>query len=307
MKKIILSTCIALSSLLSLSAQPDDLAKMMEEEMSKDAEPDYATATFKTTRLINGHTVENVAAGVLDMRISHRFGAINTGIKEFYGLDVATMRVSLEYGINRWLMIGGGRSTDDEKTYDSFLKAKILRQSKGTRNMPITLSYMASMQTISIPYENPNRTNFFTSNMFFVHQLIIARKFNESFSFQVSPTLVHRNLVDLISTPHDLFSIGMGGRMKLTRRTSINVEYFYQINKFKPAGTNMLSIGFDIETGGHVFQLCFTNSTHMIEKAFIHQNSGTWEAGDIIGGFNISRNFTIRDPRDSKKEKKSEW
>jgi len=306
MKKILLSTCIALSSLLSLSAQSDDLAKMMEEEMSKDAEPDYATATFKTTRLINGHTVENVAAGVLDMRISHRFGAINTGIKEFYGLDVATMRVSLEYGINRWLMIGGGRSTS-EKTYDSFLKAKILRQSKGARNMPITLSYMASMQTITVPYEKPDRTNFFTSNMFFVHQLIIARKFNESFSFQVSPTLVHRNLVDSISTPHDLFSIGMGGRMKLTRRTSINVEYFYQFNKFEPTKTNMLSIGFDIETGGHVFQLCFTNSPYMIEKAFIHQNSGTWKAGDIIGGFNLSRNFTIRDPRESKKEKKSEW
>jgi hypothetical protein len=306
MKKILLSTCIALSSLLSLSAQPDDLAKMMEEEMSKDAEPDYATATFKTTRLINGHTVENVAAGVLDMRISHRFGAINTGIKQFYGLDVATMRVSLEYGINRWLMIGGGRSTF-EKTYDSFLKAKILRQSKGTRNMPITLSYLASMQTITVPYEKPDRTNFFTSNMFFVHQLIIARKFNESFSFQVSPTMVHRNLVDSIATPHDLFSIGIGGRMKLTRRTSINVEYFYQINKFKPAGTNVLSIGFDIETGGHVFQLCFTNSPYMIEKAFIHQNSGTWKAGDIIGGFNLSRNFTIRDPRETKNAKKSEW
>jgi hypothetical protein len=307
MKKILLYTCIALSSILSLTAQPDDLAKMMEEEMSKDVEPDYATATFKTTRLINGHTIENVAAGVLDMRISHRFGAINSGIQQFYGLDVATMRVSLEYGINRWLMIGGGRSTF-EKTYDSFLKAKILRQSKGARNMPITLSYLASMQTITVPYANPDRTNFFTSNMFFVHQLIIGRKFNESFSFQISPTLVHRNLVDSIATPHDLFSIGMGGRMKLTRRTSINVEYFYQFPQFKPAGTtDMLSIGFDIETGGHVFQLCFTNSPYMIEKAFIHQNSGTWKAGDIIGGFNLSRNFTIRDPRQSKKAKKSEW
>jgi hypothetical protein len=166
---------------------------------------------------------------------------------------------------------------------------------------------MASMQTITVPYANPDRTNFFTSNMFFVHQLIIARKFNDSFSFQISPTLVHRNLVDSIATPHDLFSIGMGGRMKLTRRTSINVEYFYQLSRFKPAGTtDMLSIGFDIETGGHVFQLCFTNSPYMIEKAFIHQNTGSWKAGDIIGGFNISRNFTIRDPRQSKKAKKSE-
>lgn len=306
MKKILLIICITLSSILSLIAQPDDLAKMMEEEMSKDVEPDYATATFKTTRLINGHTVENVAGGVLDMRLSHRFGAINTGINQFYGLDVATMRVALEYGINRWLTIGGGRSTY-EKTYDSFLKTKILRQSKGSRIMPITLSYLASMQTITVPYSDPDRINFFTSNMFFVHQLIIGRKFSESFSFQLSPTLVHRNLVDSISSPNDLLSIGVGGRMKLSRRTSVNIEYFYQLPMFKDAGSqNVLSIGFDIETGGHVFQLCFTNSPYMIEKAFIHQNTGSWKAGDIIGGFNLSRNFTIRDPRKPKKVKKTE-
>lgn len=306
MKKILLIICITLASILSLTAQADDLAKMMEEEMSKDVEPDYATATFKTTRLINGHTVENVAGGVLDMRLSHRFGAINTGINQFYGLDVATMRVALEYGINRWLTIGGGRSTY-EKTYDSFLKTKILRQSKGSRIMPITLSYLASMQTITVPYSDPDRINFFTSNMFFVHQLIIGRKFNESFSFQLSPTLVHRNLVDSISSPNDLLSIGVGGRMKLSRRTSVNIEYFYQLPMFKDAGSqNVLSIGFDIETGGHVFQLCFTNSPYMIEKAFIHQNTGSWKAGDIIGGFNLSRNFTIRDPRKPKKVKKTE-
>lgn len=306
MKKILLIICLTLASILSLTAQPDDLAKMMEEEMSKDVEPDFATATFKTTRLINGHTIENVAGGVLDMRISHRFGAINTGINQFYGLDVATMRVALEYGINRWLTIGGGRSTY-EKTYDSFLKTKILRQSKGSRIMPITLSYLASMQTITVPYSDPDRINFFTSNMFFVHQLIIGRKFSESFSFQLSPTLVHRNLVDSISSPNDLLSIGVGGRMKLSRRTSINIEYFYQLPMFKDAGSqNVLSIGFDIETGGHVFQLCFTNSPYMIEKAFIHQNTGSWKAGDIIGGFNLSRNFTIRDPRKPKKVKKTE-
>jgi hypothetical protein len=300
MKRFILLTGFALAGMFPLIAQPDDLAKMLEEEMSKDAEPDYATATFKTTRIINGHTVENVAGGVLDMRISHRFGAINSGINNFYGLDVATMRVSLEYGINRWLMIGGGRSTY-EKTYDSFIKAKLLRQSKGSRNMPITLSYFASMQTKTVPFAVENRTNFFTSNMFFVHQLIAARKFNESFSFQIMPTLVHRNLVDSIASPHDLISIGMGGRMKLSRRTSINVEYFYQLPQFKPEGTrDVLSIGFDIETGGHVFQLCFTNSPYMVEKAFIHETKGSWKAGDIIGGFNLSRNFTIRDPRKKK-------
>jgi hypothetical protein len=297
--------CFAIS--IKVIAQPDDLAKLMEEEMAKEPTTDYATATFKTTRLVNGHTSENLAGGVLDMRISHRFGAFNTGINNFFGLDQATMRVALEYGITDWLMIGGGRSTY-QKTYDSFLKAKILRQSTGAKKMPISLSYMGSWQTKTVPFSDPNRTNFYTSNFFFVHQLIIARKFNESFSMMIAPTLVHRNLVTFITDPNDLFSIGIGGRMKLTRRTSINVEYYYQLDQTKPQNTtNCLSVGFDIETGGHVFQLTFTNSPTQIERAFIHETVGSWKNGDIIGGFNLSRVFTIKDPREKNKEPKKAW
>jgi hypothetical protein len=297
--------CFAIS--IKAIAQPDDLAKLMEEEMAKEPTTDYATATFKTTRLVNGHTSENLAGGVLDMRISHRFGAFNTGINNFFGLDQATMRVALEYGITDWLMIGGGRSTY-QKTYDSFLKAKILRQSTGAKKMPISLSYMGSWQTKTVPFSDPNRTNFYTSNFFFVHQLIIARKFNESFSMMIAPTLVHRNLVTFITDPNDLFSIGIGGRMKLTRRTSINVEYYYQLDQTKPQNTtNCLSVGFDIETGGHVFQLTFTNSPTQIERAFIHETVGSWKNGDIIGGFNLSRVFTIKDPREKNKEPKKAW
>lgn len=297
--------CIAIS--MNVLAQPDDLSKLLEEEMAKEPTTDYATATFKTTRLVNGHTSENLAGGVLDMRISHRFGAFNTGINNFFGLDQATMRVALEYGITDWLMIGGGRSTY-EKTYDSFLKAKILRQSTGAKKMPISLSYMGSWQTKTIPFSDPNRTNFYTSNFFFVHQLIVARKFSESFSMMIAPTLVHRNLVTLISDPNDLFSIGIGGRMKLTRRTSINVEYYYQLDQSKPQNTtNCLSVGFDIETGGHVFQLTFTNSPTQIERAFIHETVGSWKNGDIIGGFNLSRVFTIKDPRERNKQAKKAW
>jgi hypothetical protein len=297
--------CFAIS--IKVIAQPDDLAKLMEEEMAKEPTTDYATATFKTTRLVNGHTSENLAGGVLDMRISHRFGAFNTGINNFFGLDQATMRVALEYGITDWLMVGGGRSTY-QKTYDSFLKAKILRQSTGAKKMPISLSYMGSWQTKTVPFSDPNRTNFYTSNFFFVHQLIIARKFNESFSMMIAPTLVHRNLVTFITDPNDLFSIGIGGRMKLTRRTSINVEYYYQLDQTKPQNTtNCLSVGFDIETGGHVFQLTFTNSPTQIERAFIHETVGSWKNGDIIGGFNLSRVFTIKDPREKNKEPKKAW
>jgi hypothetical protein len=112
----------------------------------------------------------------------------------------------------------------------------------------------------------------------------------------LAPTVVHRNLVESVNDDHDLISLGVGGRLKLTRRMSINAEYYYQFNK--PEGTvNSLSIGFDIETGGHVFQVSFTNSPAMIERAFINETTGRWDKGDIIGGFCISRNFTLFDPR----------
>lgn len=306
MRKILVSILLVFSSQLIFS-QPDDLAKMLEEEMSSEQSIDYATASFKTTRLVNAHTIENVGRGVLDMRISHRFGPINSGIENFFGLDQATMRVALEYGLTDWLMIGGGRSTY-EKTYDSFLKAKILRQSTGKRKMPISVSYMGAWQTKTIPFADQNRTNFFTSNFFFVHQLIIARKFSEGVSLMIAPTVVHRNLVPTANDPHDLYSIVIGGRAKITRRMSINLEYIYQLPDTKPTGTtNSLSLGFDLETGGHVFQFAFTNSAPQVERAFIHETRGSWSNGDIITGFNLSRVFTLKDPRVRNKEVKKEW
>jgi hypothetical protein len=228
------------------------------------------------------------------MRISHRFGAVNGGIDQFFGLDNATMRMALEYGALPWLTVGLGRSTY-EKTYDGFLKARIARQSSGKRVFPITLNYMSSMAIKTIK-PDPSKVNYKTSNYYYTHQLILARKFSDAFSFLVAPTLVHRNLVQKTTDDHDLFSIGMGGRIKLTRRMSFNAEYYYQVNK--PEGTtNSLSLGFDIETGGHVFQLTLSNSTAMIERGFIHETTGLWNKGDIVTGFCISRNFTLVDPR----------
>ncbi|MEX1188783.1 MAG: DUF5777 family beta-barrel protein [Bacteroidia bacterium] len=306
MRKILLSVLLIFPFQFIFS-QPDDLAKMLEEELASESTTDYATASFKTTRLVNAHTNENVGRGVMDMRISHRFGPMNSGIKNFFGLDQATMRVALEYGLTDWLMIGGGRSTY-EKTYDSFLKAKILRQSTGKRKMPISVSYLSAIQTKTIPFPDQDRTNFFTSNMFFVNQIIIARKFSEGVSIMISPTVVHRNLVPTVNDPHDLFSIVMGGRVKITKRMSVNLEYIYQLPDTKPAeSVNSLSIGFDLETGGHVFQFAFTNSQAQIEKAFIHETRGSWSAGDIISGFNLSRVFTLKDPRSKNKEAKKEW
>jgi Membrane bound beta barrel domain (DUF5777) len=275
----------------------DDLMKMLEEETEKDKKPDYTTATFKTTRLINGHSVENVAAGVLDFRISHRFGYVSGGAYELWGLDEASMRIGLDYGLSKRWMIGIGRSTY-QKQYDGFTKYKILRQSSGSGSMPITLSAIGTMMYKSLKFDDPDRENYYTSNMYYSGQLLIARKFNESLSLQLMPTIVHYNLVEGADDPNDLLSVGVGGRMKLSKRVSLNLEYYYQLPDYKFEGTqNSLSIGFDIETGGHVFQLYCTNSTGMTERTYINETTGNFFEGDIRLGFTISRVFTIKKPK----------
>jgi len=160
--------------------------------------------------------------------------------------------------------------------------------------MPITLSYVPTMALKTIKYEDPNRKNYFTSRLFFTHQLLIGRKFSENTSLQLMPTFSHRNLVQLNADPNNLMAIGIGGRQKLTKRVSVNAEYYYQIPGYKLTGTtDCFSLGFDLETGGHVFQLHFTNSPGMTERSFISETKGKWSKGDVLFGFNISRVFTI--------------
>jgi hypothetical protein len=275
----------------ALAQDSTDIMKMLENDLEPTT--DYTTATFKTTRLINGHTVENMGKGALDVKISHRFGKINGGGYELFGLDNATMRMGADLGITDYLMVGLGRSTF-QKTYDAFFKVKLLRQSKGKRNMPITLSYVPSIALKTLKFEDPARKNYFSSRLSYSHQLIIGRKFSEQTSLQLMPTYIHRNLVALIADPNDLLSIGIGGRQKLSKRVSLNFEYYYQIPEYKlPNSTNSVSVGFDIETGGHVFQLHFTNSQGMSERSFITETTGDWTKGDIFFGFNISRVFTL--------------
>lgn len=283
------TTLIMLFNFLPHSVYSQDLLENLEEEST-----DYTTATFKTTRIINGHSVENVAGGVLDFRISHRFGAIDQGLYDLFGLDAATMRLGFEYGLTDRLMVGVGRSTY-EKSYDGFLKYKILRQSKGKVNMPVTMSYFTSTSINTLKWADPNRKNYFTSRLSYVHQLIVGRKLNGTTSVQITPSFVHRNLIKNNTVKNDVFAIGFGGRQKLNSRISLNAEYFYVLpNQISPEFKNSLSVGFDIETGGHVFQLQFTNSTPQIEKGFIAETTGDWLKKGIHFGFNLSRVFTVK-------------
>lgn len=275
----------------SINAQ-DDLMSLLEEDT---VEVNYTTATFKSTRIMNGHSVERMPPGQLDFRISHRFGTLNSGAYNFFGLDQSNIHFSLEYGFLKWLMAGIGRGSF-EKTFDAFAKFTFLRQSEGAINMPVSVSMVQSvaLKTIKFPEE---RVNYFSSRLAYTTQLLVARKLSPGISLQLIPSFVHRNLVATELDPNDLYAVGAGGRIKLTKRVSFNGEYYYLINPkdgFSQQIYNPLSLGFDIETGGHVFQLIFTNSLGMIEKSFIGETTGSWGKGDIHFGFNISRVFTLK-------------
>jgi hypothetical protein len=275
-----------------LTAQ-DDLLDLLDKGAKPETE--YTLATFKSTRIMNGHSVVRMPPRQLDVRISHRFGTLNSGLYEFFGLDQSSIHLSLEYGILDWLMVGAGRGSY-EKTFDVFAKFTLLRQSTGAREMPVSVSLFSSVAATSVKWSDPERTNYFSSRLSYVHQLLIARKFNQAISLQLTPSFVHRNLVVTTDDPNDLIAIGAGGRVKLTKRISFNAEYYYLVNDKSDISQEIydpLSVGFDIETGGHVFQLIFTNSLAMIEKGFIGETTGSWGHGDIHFGFNISRVFNF--------------
>jgi hypothetical protein len=271
-----------------------DIDELLEEAVGGSTE--YATATFKSTRIINGHSIERMPEGQLDFRIAHRFGQLNTGAYNLWGLDQANIHFSLEYGITDWLMLAVGRGTY-EKTYDGFIKLSLLRQSKGDRKMPISVSWFSAIAINSLK-RNPTEEIDFWHRASYVHQLLLARKFNERFSFALNPTFIHRNLVETELDPNDSWALGAGMRFKLTKRFSLNAEYYYVFppeNDFPSLETfNPLSIGVDIETGGHVFTITLTNSLAMIEKGFIGETTGEWSNGGIHLGFNISRVFALK-------------
>ena len=305
MRKIALFLLLLTGSVTASYAQADSLMDML----NKTAPPtgkQPVTATFKATRIINGSSVENLAHGVLDFRISHRFGQLNQGAKNFFGLDNATTRLGLDYGITRWLMVGIGHATLN-KDNDGFVKVKLLQQKN--EGMPITLSYAGSVCVQSTPSPltaaDSGMTWYFSNRLTYSTQLLIARKFSDRISLQVMPTLIHYNLIDSTKFSNNTFAIGVGGRIKLSNRIAVTGEYFYRVTNADllyngQATHNGLSVGIDIETGGHVFQLMFTNASGMTERSFVGQTTDSWSKGELHFGFNISRVFTVVKPKEFK-------
>lgn len=241
-------------------------------------------------------TVESPAKYNLDFVIQHRFGQLNSGSYNFFGLDNATLRLGLDYGITDDLDVGIGRSSY-LKTFDGYLKYKLLKQTE-SGSMPVSLSVLGSVTdyTQTIAGETYLNTKYRTA---YSGELLIARKVTSALSLEVTPTWVHYNLVPTVEDKNDVFAVGLGGRMKITRRMSINAEYDV-VPKNQVVSTtvhNSLSLGWDIETGGHVFQLVFSNSQSMLQSQYLTQTTGTWGKGDIYFGFNISRDFNLKKKR----------
>ncbi len=258
----------------------------------------YAHGMFRGTRVANGHSVETLQEGEMEMIIGHRFGRINDGAYELFGLDQANIRLGLDYGVRDWLNIGLGRSSLG-KEFDGFLKLRLLRQgASGQGGMPVSVTAFSSLAYNSLKASDPARPLSYQNRLSYTHQLLIARKLSDRLSVQLMPTFLHLNLVETTTIPNDKFVLGAAGKFQISKNWAFTAEYYYTMPGDLPQGQkNALTFGLDLNTGSHVFQLHFTNAAGMIEKQFIGETTGNWMNGDIQFGFNMVRTFKLKGRR----------
>lgn len=261
---------------------------------------EFTIATFKYTRLINTQTTETLGKKTLDVLISHRFGNLNSGGNNLWGLDgPANIRLALEYSHNGRLMFGFGRSSY-QKMFDGFLKFRLLRQTtSGSMPLSVTLyggMFYTAQKDINKQVNGFDKYHFRSDRLSYVSQIIIARKFSSSFSLQIAPVFVHYNLVEKIRDKNDIFALSAAARLKLTKRFALTSEYTWRVptDYSTQKYYDSFGIGFDIETGGHVFQIHCTNSFGIIENQFIPFTDTRWNNMGIRIGYNLSRVFTLK-------------
>ena len=270
--------------IFSLMAQ-DDLLDLINEEP---ATPVHVTATFKATRIVNSQSIELARPKTLEFMILHRFGSMKNGVYDLFGMDEAAIRFDLKYGINDRISTGAGRSSL-KKNYDIFSKIKLMNQSNV---FPFSIVIFADVEIETLRREN-KFSDKLVNRLTYDSQLLIARKFNQNLSFQIMPTWVHYNLVKKDEDAHDLYSMGVGGRMKVTKRVSLNADTFFPLGERDNDFTQSWGLGFDIQTGGHVFQIMVTNVQGSYESAYIENASGSIDGMNIYLGFNITRVFSL--------------
>jgi hypothetical protein len=272
-----------------LFSQEDDL---LAEEPTKSVKAATADFAFKTTKVINLQSSEVTDVGVLDFKMMHRFGALNAGAYEAFGLDQATVRFGFEYGIMKNLMVSAGRSNvRSNKNLDFLVKYKLLSQTQDN-SMPVSVLFTAGAQYLIGTNVKNTLTDKQRSSYF--GQAIVTRKFNDDFSWLLSPTVLINAKSNYDQSTQ--VALGIGMRQKISVRSSINLEYIPVLTN-KGEVYNSFSVGLDVETGGHVFQFHLTNSMGLNESQFISNSVDQWNAGGIRLGFNLSRVFTIVKPK----------
>ena len=286
-----LTWTLALSACMAhVSAQ--SLLDALNEEVADPTLP--VTATFKDTRIVNVQSNETPGAGVLHFVIAHRFGTLSSGAYDLWGLDNAQMRMAFDYGISDRLSVGVARNTY-QKTYEANVKARVVRQTTGPQAFPLSVTWYSVAMANGLRVPDEALPHSFSRRLSYVHQAVVARKMSDAWSLALVPSFVHRNLVLTNDDPHDLWLLGIGGRYKLGPRFSLNGEYHHFLsNPYDDTFSPSLSLGVDIETGGHVFQLHVTNARGMFERSFLAEPAGSWANGDVYFGFNLSRVFTVK-------------
>ncbi|WP_089351829.1 DUF5777 family beta-barrel protein [Flavobacterium sp. ov086] len=244
------------------------------------------TATFKALQIITLQSTKLAAKKEFYMVISHRFGSVKGGISEFFGFDDATTKIGGIYGVTDWLSVSASHHTL-LKINEASVKFRLLRQSN---EFPLDVVGYSTIDFNSGLKKDDYPKIEFSDRLSYINQILISRKISERISLELAPSFIHKNLYNPAIENDNQFTLGAGGRLKLTKRLSLNLEYAQNFDK-PSFYNNPLSVGLDIDTGGHIFQLLFTNSQSMTESGYLTSAAGNWGKGDFFFGFNLYRVF----------------
>ena len=265
-------------------AQDDLLSEIDDEGESSTA----VSSVFKGLKIINFESTKLVGKGGFYFVVSHRFGSVKNGFENLFGLDEAVTHLNFIYGLTEGINLSASRSSN-QKIYELASKFRIIKQSE---RFPFSVvGYTSVLANTALSTDNLPKLEF-KHRLSYVAQLLISRKVNNKLSLQFTPTFFHDNYVVNDFQDNSQFGLIFGGRYKIGKRWSFNLEYGTHLNRAKNSlYNNPLSLGFDLETGGHVFQLHFTNSQFMNANGVLGNSTGDWSEGDFYFGFNISRSF----------------
>lgn len=262
-----------------------------QEDLLKDIDTIKTTETsqppaFKALQIVTGQSTKLSAKNEWYIVVAHRFGDISTGFKNFFGLDDASTKLGAIYGITDNISVSLSRETN-MKTFEGAVKYKLVKQNEKS---PVDIvGYHAMALNTDLHKDNYPYLKF-SDRLAYLTQALISRRFNDNFSLQLTPSYIHKNLYNPAIEDKNQFLTGLGGRYKISKRISLNAEYFVNFDNHS-FYKNPLSLGMDIETGGHVFQLVFSNSQINSDIGYLSNAAGKWGKGQIFFGFNLYRVF----------------